>query len=247
MCGLEWSPDGAFLASGGNDNKLCIWSATHLSAAAAGSSNGNSTDDDDMMGGGTSRATSTISKPLHRFSAHTAAVKALAWCPHQSGLLASGGGTADKCIRFWNASTGLLLGAVDTGSQVCQLAWSPMSMELLSAHGYSTNSLVLWRYPSMTRMATLTGHTTRVLYLTVAPGGDCVCTGAGDETIRFWRIFKQRGNADNGSGSAGGVGGLDSNTAGCGDAADSPGLALLNGGKALGGRRGISSPIMDVR
>lgn len=137
----------------------------------------------------TTRPSHPSPQPLHRFQQHTAAVKALAWCPHKSGLLASGGGTADKCIRFWNASTGLQLGAVDTGSQVCQLAWSPSSPELLSAHGYSTNTLVVWRFPSMSRVATLTGHTTRVLYMTLAPDGESVCTGAGDETIRFWRIF----------------------------------------------------------
>jgi len=169
------------LASGGNDNKICIWSAAALSSSSAAAG------DDEDEGGRTD-----TSHPLHRFAQHCAAVKALAWCPHKSGLLASGGGTADKCIRFWNASTGLLLSAVDTGSQVCQLAWSPTGLELLSAHGYSTNTLIVWRYPSMSRMATLTGHTTRVLYMTTAPDGESVCTGAGDETLRFWSLFEAR-------------------------------------------------------
>lgn len=57
-------------------------------------------------------------QPLSRFTEHTAAVKAIAWSPHQHGLLASGGGTADRCIRFWNTSTNSLLSCVDTGSQV---------------------------------------------------------------------------------------------------------------------------------
>ena len=26
MCGLKWSPDNQYLASGGNDNKLFVWS-----------------------------------------------------------------------------------------------------------------------------------------------------------------------------------------------------------------------------
>ena len=55
---------------------------------------------------------------LHRLTAHQAAVKALAWCPFQTNLLASGGGTADRCIRFWNTVTGAHLNAVDTQSQV---------------------------------------------------------------------------------------------------------------------------------
>ena len=64
-------------------------------------------------------------------------VKAIAWSPHQHGLLASGGGTADRCIRFWNTLTGQPLQSVDTGSQVCNLAWSKHSNELVS--NYTSN------------------------------------------------------------------------------------------------------------
>ena len=61
-------------------------------------------------------------QPVHRMTAHAAAVKALAWCPFQSNLLASGGGTADRSIKFWNTHTGALLNSIDTGSQV---RWRP--------------------------------------------------------------------------------------------------------------------------
>ena len=53
--------------------------------------------------------------PVIRFSDHQAAVKAIAWSPHQHGLVASGGGTADRCIRFWNTATGSPLNCIDTG------------------------------------------------------------------------------------------------------------------------------------
>jgi len=43
-------------------------------------------------------------------------VKAIAWSPHQHGLLASGGGTADRCIRFWNTLTLSPLSSLETGS-----------------------------------------------------------------------------------------------------------------------------------
>lgn len=46
--------------------------------------------------------------------------QAVAWCPWQPNVLASGGGTADRHIRFWNCSTGSCLNAVDTKSQVCR-------------------------------------------------------------------------------------------------------------------------------
>lgn len=67
--------------------------------------------------------------------------------------------------------------------------------ELVSTHGYSQNQINVWRYPSMKKIATLTGHTYRVLYLAASPDGQTLVTGAGDETLRFWNVFppkKQR-------------------------------------------------------
>lgn len=160
VCGLKWSFDEpAMLASGGNDNKLLVWDIKNPS------------------------------QPVHRFAEHTAAVKAIAWSPHQHGLLASGGGTADRCIRFWNTLSGVGLNTVDTGSQVCNLAWSQNCNEIVSTHGYSLNQIVVWRYPSMSKVVTLTGHTFRVLYLAMSPDGSTIVTGAGDETLRFWQVF----------------------------------------------------------
>jgi len=161
VCGLKWSPDDRELASGGNDNQLMIWQPGQSSST----------------------------QPLQRFTSHTAAVKAIAWSPHQHGLIASGGGTADRCIKFWNSSTGANLNSVDTGSQVCNLAWSKNVNEIVSTHGYSQNQIVVWRYQGMQKLATLTGHTLRVLYLACSPDGQTIVTGAGDETLRFWNVF----------------------------------------------------------
>nr|XP_024389964.1 protein FIZZY-RELATED 3-like [Physcomitrium patens]PNR44292.1 hypothetical protein PHYPA_016676 [Physcomitrium patens] len=128
-------------------------------------------------------------QPVVKFSEHGAAVKAMAWSPHQHGLLASGGGTADRCIRFWNTATSTALNCYDTGSQVCNLVWSKNVNELVSTHGYSQNQIIVWRYPTMSKLATLTGHTMRVLYLAISPDGQTIVTGAGDETLRFWNVF----------------------------------------------------------
>ncbi|CAE6474354.1 unnamed protein product, partial [Rhizoctonia solani] len=195
ICGLKWSApsdefvrDPVMLASGGNDNKLFVWDLRH-------------------------------STPLWKFHEHTAAVKAIAWSPHQSGLLASGGGTADKKIRFWNTSAGARISEMDTGSQVrpliqtqfhfanerelekvCNLTWSKTSNELVSTHGYSStqpqNQVCIWKYPSLSLVATLSGHVHRVLYLAMNPTGDTIVTGAGDETLRFWNAFPKRGEVE---------------------------------------------------
>ncbi|KAL3498748.1 hypothetical protein ACH5RR_041480 [Cinchona calisaya] len=128
-------------------------------------------------------------QPALKYSEHTAAVKAIAWSPHMYGLLASGGGTADRRIRFWNTTTNSHLSCMDTGSQVCNLVWSKNVNELVSTHGYSQNQIIVWRYPTMSKLATLTGHTYRVLYLAISPDGQTIVTGAGDETLRFWNVF----------------------------------------------------------
>ena len=135
-------------------------------------------------------------EPMFRFTEHQAAVKAIAWSPHQKCLLASGGGTADRKIRFWNTMTGQMVQEVDTGSQVCNLAWSKNSNELVSTHGFSQNQIVVWKYPSMQQVVSLTGHTYRVLYLAMSPDGEVIVTGAGDETLRFWNAFKKKEKAN---------------------------------------------------
>jgi cell division cycle 20-like protein 1 (cofactor of APC complex) len=118
-------------------------------------------------------------------------VKAIARNPHQRGILASGGGTSDRKIRIWNTVAGTAMQEVDTNSQVCNLAWSKNSNEIVSTHGYSENQIVVWKYPSMTQVANLTGHTYRVLYLAMSPDGQHVVTRAGDETLRFWHLFSK--------------------------------------------------------
>ena len=128
-------------------------------------------------------------KPLMCNSDHIAAVKAIAWSPHQHNILASGGGTADRTIRFWNTNSYEQIYKIDTGSQVCNLVFSKSSNELVSTHGYSLNQINVWKLPNMQKIATLTGHSFRVLYLSLSPDGQSIVTGAGDRTLKFWNVF----------------------------------------------------------
>lgn len=169
VCGLKWSPKGDQLASGGNDNLLNIWDAKMLQ-------------------------TRHVTRPLHCLTAHQAAVKALSWAPFQQHLLVSGGGTGDRCLRFWNTSTGVELESVDTGSQVCSVQWAKNgSKELISSHGFARNQLTVWRYPSLVKVSdNLTAHSSRVLHMSLSPDGTTVATAAGDERLCFWKVFEQK-------------------------------------------------------
>lgn len=97
---------------------------------------------------------------------------------------------------FWKIVFFLIISFL--GSQVCNLAWSKHSSELVSTHGYSQNQILVWKYPSLTQVAKLTGHSYRVLYLALSPDGEAIVTGAGDETLRFWNVFsKARSQKEN--------------------------------------------------
>jgi len=142
------------------------------------------------------------STPTFTLTESQAAVKALAWCPFQKNLLATGGGTADRYIRFYNTLTGACVNSIDTKSQVCSLLWSRHEKEILSSHGYSQNQLSVWKYPSLVKVADLTGHTSRVLHTALSSDGTTVVSAAADETLRFWRVWepsqRKKGGASEG-------------------------------------------------
>jgi WD40 repeat protein len=79
VCGLKWSGSGQQLTSGGNDNLLHIWDVSMASSMPSAGRN----------------------RWLHRLEDHTAAVKARAWCPFQSNLLAT---TGTICVRTIDGS-----------------------------------------------------------------------------------------------------------------------------------------------
>ncbi|KAJ5131268.1 uncharacterized protein N7515_007307 [Penicillium bovifimosum] len=176
VCGLEWRSDGAQLATGGNDNLVNIWDARSLSA------------------------------PKFTKTNHRAAVKALSWCPWQSNLLATGGGSYDRHIHFWNTTTGARTNSIDTGSQVTSLRWSNHYREIVSSSGFPDNSLSIWSYPTLVRNVEIPAHETRVLHSAISPDGQMLATTAADESLKFWKIFERKAGSSASAAREGGVG-----------------------------------------
>ncbi|KAG6031924.1 hypothetical protein E4U40_006728 [Claviceps sp. LM458 group G5] len=171
VCGLEWRSDGAQLATGGNDNLVSIWDARSLTV------------------------------PKFTKTNHKAAVKALSWCPWNMNLLATGGGSYDRHIHFWNSTSGARVNSIDTGSQVTSLRWSPHYREIVSSSGFPDNSLSIWSYPTLVRNVEIPAHESRVLHSCLSPDGQMLATAAADESLKFWKIFEKK------AGAAGGIGG----------------------------------------
>jgi cell division cycle protein 20 (cofactor of APC complex) len=159
VCGLEWRSDGAQLATGGNDNLVSIWDARSLTV------------------------------PKFTKTNHKAAVKALAWCPWNMNLLATGGGSYDRHIHFWNTTSGARVNSIDTGSQVTSLRWAPHYREIVSSSGYPDNSLSIWSYPTLVRNVEIPAHESRVLHSCLSPDGQMLATAG--KSLRYARGVKR--------------------------------------------------------
>ena len=129
-------------------------------------------------------------KPMFVMREHKAAVKAIDWCPWNSGFLASGGGKQDGTIKLWNIYSGGVSKSLDTSSQITGLLWASNTKELISSHGCPNNNLSIWTYPNLDKVGDIMGHTERILSMGLSPNGECVASLASDETIRFWECFK---------------------------------------------------------
>ncbi|KAJ2547885.1 WD repeat-containing protein slp1 [Coemansia sp. RSA 1933] len=132
------------------------------------------------------------SVPKFSKTQHTAAVRALAWSPWQLNLLASGGGSHDRHVHFWNTTTTARLNSIDTKSQVTSIQWSSEYRELMTSHGFPHHHLALWSYPSLTKIVDIPAHDTRVLHTTLSPDGQTLASAACDGSLKLWRIFESR-------------------------------------------------------
>lgn len=68
---------------------------------------------------------------------HSAAVKAIAFCPWQRGLIATGGGSNDRAIHFYHTFSGACLATIDVQAQVTSLIWSTSRREIAVTFGYA--------------------------------------------------------------------------------------------------------------
>ncbi|KAJ8477492.1 hypothetical protein OPV22_021219 [Ensete ventricosum] len=178
---VAWSMDAKTVAVGFASSRVEIWDASELQqvrileghSARVGSLSWNQ----NVLTSGSYDA-SIINHDVR--SSHHLASRLRAHSEEVCGLKWSGGGNL------------LASGGNDNLVHVCALEWNRHEKEILSAQGYGQNQLSLWAYPSMTKIADLTGHTARVLHLSQSPDGCTVASAAADETIHLWKVFEQQ-------------------------------------------------------
>lgn len=91
--------------------------------------------------------------------------------------------------------------------------WARDRKELVSTHGFPGNAVAGWAYPPPSGSSgSRTGsggagtgavpnakifeirdaHDARVLFSALSPNGEVLVTGAGDENLKFWRIWEAK-------------------------------------------------------
>lgn len=145
ICGIAWSPHGDLFATGGNDNLCHLFETqTLLQSHQPLSPVVGVNVEENVHGerrwrlvpgqGSVQSASSGCEK--HKWVL-SAAVKAIAFCPWQAGLLAVGGGSNDRCIHFYHTITGALLATIDCAAQVTSLIWSAKRREVCATFGFA--------------------------------------------------------------------------------------------------------------
>ncbi|KAF2190795.1 WD40 repeat-like protein [Zopfia rhizophila CBS 207.26] len=238
ICGLSWSVDGELFASGGNDNACFLFETRKVLQGQPGN-DPSATLDVRHGTNGESIWTVTpgrgpvlsleLGREKHKWELN-AAVKAIAFCPWQRGLLAIGGGSNDRCIHFYHTVSGACLATIDCAAQVTSLIWSTTRREIAATFGFAQPEhpfrIAVFAWPSCEQIVAIPWYDeNRALYAIPYPGGPntgrekgedgvwwsrtseegCIVAAASDAAIRFHEIWTEdKRNATEGAGLLGG-------------------------------------------
>ena len=144
----------------------------------------------------------------HRW-AHGAAVKAIAFCPWRPGLVATGGGSNDKCIHFFHTTSGAALATIAVSAQVTSLVWSTTRREIAATFGYAQPEhpyrIAIFSWPDCQQVAAIPwAQGLRALYAIPYPAcptdqrlarssrtaqEGCLVVAASDNSVKFHEVW----------------------------------------------------------
>ncbi|KAK0704909.1 WD40-repeat-containing domain protein [Lasiosphaeris hirsuta] len=266
ICGLAWSRTGDLFATGGNDNRCCLFETDKVlefytegpvERHEEDSNEGITAEqaeprvpqpDPERLETFSTDADTEIQIPLrpahvvkdiklgdekHRWT-HGAAVKAIAFCPWQEGLVATGGGSNDKCIHFFHTTSGAALATISVSAQVTSLIWSTTRREIAATFGYAQPEhpvrIAVFSWPDCRQVAAIPwAGEHRALYAIPYPGGPeggrstrnggrtrnhgrtsmegCIMVASSDKSVKFHEVWAADRKAT--AGSVGMLGGSD--------------------------------------
>lgn len=192
ICGISWSDDGDQFAVGSNDNYCTLYESKAIFQLDAEETT-HATDPPNTEGEQSAlwsgrlqfqeSATSRVrARQIWRIHA---AVKAIAFCPWQSGLLAIGGGSNDRGIHFFHTLSGACLATIDCAAQVTSLIWSKRRKEIAATFGFSQPDhpfrIAVYTWPDCRQIIAIPWQDElRALYAIPYPGGPSMSLGTGE-------------------------------------------------------------------
>ncbi|KAI9852440.1 MAG: hypothetical protein M1838_000760 [Thelocarpon superellum] len=231
ICGLAWSRDGEMFATGGNDNVCCLFETHNILAPQGQSANQTAEADgeEEVVGEDGVRRRRIIPGRggSHSIEAghekyrwvHGAAVKAIAFCPWQRSLIASGGGSNDRCIHFYHTTSGACLATINVAAQVTSLLWSTHRREIAATFGYAQPEhpyrIAVFTWPECRQVVAIPWlGEMRALYAIAYPGGPnqsntkasrgeggtwtsrtteegCIVVAGSDESVKFHEVWTE--------------------------------------------------------
>ncbi|RMZ74252.1 WD domain-containing [Pyrenophora seminiperda CCB06] len=186
ICGLAWSSTGELFASGGNDNNCNLFETKKVLHPNNSGENGTAVLD--VREGPRGESIYTVSNRANDHVLHlaqsaakhtwtlNAAVKAMAFCPWQRGLIAIGGGSNDRCIHFYHTRSGTCLATIDCAAQVTSLIWSRTRREIAATFGFAQPEhpyrVAVFAWPSCEQVVAVPWYDeNRALCAVAYPGG----------------------------------------------------------------------------
>ena len=146
---------------------------------------------------------------------HSAAIKAIAFCPWQRGLIATGGGSNDRAIHFYHTYSGACLATISVHAQVTSLIWSTTRREIAATFGYAQPEhpyrVAVFSWPECQQVVAIPwANDMRALYAIAYPGGPgetatntslgqtwysrtkeegCIVVACSDESVKFHEVW----------------------------------------------------------
>ncbi|KAI5371008.1 Putative WD40/YVTN repeat-like-containing domain superfamily, The WD repeat Cdc20/Fizzy family [Septoria linicola] len=228
VCGVAWSRDGEYFATGGNDNHLYLFETRKLFPRHGDSNNQPSlTSDVNVVNGNSNSGVDPLlgqaqvlaigpGQQKHLFALN-AAVKAIAFAPWQTSLVAAGGGSNDRCVHFFHAVSGAKLATIDCHAQVTSLVWNNTRREIAVTFGFAQPEhpyrVAVFAWPSCTRVVGIPWWgEERALWAVSYPGGPnsgrdegkkgrgegCLVVATSDASIKFHEVWGEKTIGDGG-------------------------------------------------
>lgn len=127
---------------------------------------------------------------------HTLAVKGIAFCPWATNLLATGGGSNDRHLRFWHTQSGTLLRQLNTHKQITSITWSVGHRELVVTFGFDEESpstlVAIYGYPKLDIKAKAIAKNRRALSADTSPDQTKIAVATSDGTVRLYQLWPAR-------------------------------------------------------